>query len=1163
LKTVHLLLVLLCLLAGSGEVKAQELDNIRHRALTPGRDTVRLDTLSIIPGSLSITSGDKLLPSSACWYEPFSARILLLTPAFDSLYSKDPLVVHYRVYPFSFAAPRFLRDRRKLESSFVTEKGVYTERTNDTRSSLFGLEGLSRSGSIARGLSIGTNQDAVVNSSLNLQLAGRIRGDIDVVAAITDENIPVQAEGNTQQLQEFDRVFIQLSNEQHKLIAGDYDVRNPEGYFMRYFKKAQGGLYAFNGRLQADDTSSLRVAAGLGAAISRGKFARNVLNGIESNQGPYRLRGAENELFIIVMSNSERVFIDGLLLERGQDRDYIIDYNTAEITFTTRRLINKDMRIIVEFQYADRNYARTLLTGFTAIRNERLSAGLNIYSEQDSKNQPLQQDLSLEDKQLLAAAGDSLGAAFADGADSVAFNINEVLYARSDTVVGAQLYLGIYRYSSNPDSAFFRVSFSNVGVGKGNYIAVDGLANGRVYRWLAPVNGVPQGSYEPKILLVSPKQRQMASTWFKYQLRPETRLGVELAVSKDDVNRFATKDKANDDGLAARLTFDDRSALQRGNPAGWNLVTQLQVEVNDEKFRPVEVYRPVEFVRDWNTGSLNAFEREWLSNLQVGLSSSKTGDARYGLKTFLRGDGYKGWMQTFNGNMRPGKWTAKWDASLLTSEGQQQSSFLRHRDEVTRQLGSWIPGIRFEQERNRLSLPGSDSLTTASFHFRIADVFITRPDTVRWMVKAGYTRREDDGPTGNDFRLVSIADMAQFSVGWNKTPRQKLSVLVNYRNLRVLDTLLTPARPEESATGRTDYSLVAARGAIQVNSFYEGGTGREARRLYSYVEVAPGTGTYTWIDYNADGVPQLNEFEVAAFRDQANYIRILANTDDYIKVFFNQFNTVLNLQPSAWFTSGKKPFWARFSLLSSVRFDNRITGENTLAVWNPFPRILPDSLLLSTQANSRHTLFFDRTGSVFAADITYQDQQVRQLLANGLESRGQEAWSGTVRWNVISWMGLQQKGEWSSKQSAAEAFTSRNFDIDTKESDTRLNFQPGQVYRISGSFRYKDKINVSPEGSRELAIIRDVGLEWRYNSVRKGIITAKFNLVQIAYNSDPGTSLAFEMLEGLRVGENMTWSLSVQRSLGSSLQLSLNYEGRKPSGLNIIHTGGAQVRAFF
>ena len=69
--------------------------------------------------------------------------------------------------------------------------------------------------------------------------------------------------------------------------------------------------------------------------------------------------------------------------------------------------------------------------------------------------------------------------------------------------------------------------------------------------------------------------------------------------------------------------------------------------------------------------------------------------------------------------------------------------------------------------------------------------------------------------------------------------------------------------------------------------------------------------------------------------------------------------------------------------------------------------------------------------------------------------------------------------------------------------------------------------------------------------------------MSIGYNGDANTSIAFEMLEGLKEGQNLTWGLSIQRNLGSGLQLSLNYDGRKPAGTKMIHTGGAQVRAYF
>ncbi|MBK7149497.1 MAG: hypothetical protein IPH78_11930 [Bacteroidetes bacterium] len=87
-----------------------------------------------------------------------------------------------------------------------------------------------------------------------------------------------------------------------------------------------------------------------------------------------------------------------------------------------------------------------------------------------------------------------------------------------DTAVFPFTFPGIFVYSTDPANAKYAVTFSFVGEGKGNYVPATSTANGRVYQWVLPIidsvnlTAKPAGSYEPVILLATPKSSADAYT---------------------------------------------------------------------------------------------------------------------------------------------------------------------------------------------------------------------------------------------------------------------------------------------------------------------------------------------------------------------------------------------------------------------------------------------------------------------------------------------------------------------------------------------------------------------------------------------------------------------------------------------------------------------------
>ena len=1114
---------------------------------------VKIDEKSIVPSSIIIQNID------TSFYTIDAVRSLLI---WKKTLPVDSVFITYRTFPFQLnaAVQRFNYD--SIKNNFLAPQPFIFNRNNQQKNGtgLFDFGTVNYNGSFGRSLSFGNNQDAVFNSQLNLQLSGFIGDSIQIAAAITDNNIPIQPDGTTQQLNEFDKILLQFKKRNWELNLGDIDIRQTNAYYLNFYKRLQGVSFEAKSKIGNNGSNKLLVSG----AIAKGKFTRNIFHGLEGNQGPYRLTGANNELYFVVLANTERIFIDGELLQRGEDQDYIINYNTAEITFTPKRMITKDKRVQVEFEYADRNYLNALVYANDELQlNQKFKMSVGIYSNNDAKNSPINQTLNGQQKQFLANLGDSVQNAFYPVASIDTFSASKILYARIKRNASND---SVYYYSTSKDSAKYNLNFVEVGQNKGNYIPLLNSANGKVYQYIAPINSIPQGNFEPATFLVTPKKQQLINFSTQYQIDNKTILKTDMALSNYDANTYSIKEKDNNTGYAAKF------ALQRGGL--WQLPkkklqlnTLIGYEFNDANFKPLERLRGVEFTRDWGLGLQNIQTAESLPTVIIEIKDDSSNLLKYTAAGYFRGDGYNGVRQTLLHQHTVKGWQINSAFNLTNSHSISDNGFfLRPSISVNKTLTrfkNFVIGSSYSLEHNELRNTIKDSINAVSFAFETLSAYIksNQQKDNRWTLL--FNTRSNKLPYQNKLLQTDRSDNYNLLMELLHNKKHQVRANISYRQLQVVNQAGTNLQPDNSLLGRAEYLVNEWNGFVTGNALYEIGSGQEQKKDFLYIEVPAGRGQFTWNDYNADGIQQLNEFEMAQFQDQAKFIRIYTPTNVFIKANYTQFNYSILLSPRALANSIRnknfKNIITRFNFQSALQTGKKVLANGNPEI-NPFNGKIADTALISLTKVFSNTLSFNRFSSSWGLDISNVINFSKSLLTYGFESRQLTEWTlrGRVNINRIYTLELLQK--FGGNNLITPNFTNRNYALQTLGTEPKFTYTNGTKYRLQTSYQFIQKTNNLLYGG-EKSINNSLNIEGKYNAVQSTSLTAKFTYSNISFTGVANTTVSYIMLDGLLPGKNFLWNIEFTKRLVNNLEISFSYEGRKPGETRTINIGRASIRA--
>ncbi|HTR99650.1 MAG TPA: hypothetical protein VML00_07860 [Bacteroidota bacterium] len=1116
--------------------------------IAAGTDTVVFDSATVlrrgIDYSLGYRFGTLRLDSA------FLARALAAPAGPGGL-----LTVSYRFFPFHFQQEYTRRSVVVLRDSTGRDTlHVARPRGGFSIDDIFGAN-FQKSGSIVRGFTVGSNRDLSLNSGFRMQFSGKLASDIEVAATLTDDNTPIQPEGTTQTIQEFDKVFVEIKSTNLAATLGDFvlDLKGQE--FASLSRKLQGAMGTADYRF-----GSIGESAVIAGAVTRGKFNTMQFSGLDAVQGPYVLTGKNGERAIIVIAGTEKVYVNGETQVRGETNDYTIDYSTGEITFMPRRLITAASRITVDYQYTDRQYSRSLFAGqsATSVFDGRGKFTFTFVHEADNPDAPIDFTVTDSARQVLEQAGGDRNKAVQSGVSRVDTG---GIYFRVDTLIAGRGAVSYYRYAPGDTAAHYLVTFSFVGTGQGEYVR----QQVGVFIW----KGAGGGDYEPIRYLPLPQSQQVMD--FALELQPVKSLKVsgEYAGSSFNANQFSDLPGVTSTGVATKfaLAFSPRDMT-----VGDVNVGGLDLTLNDRRvgatFNPVDRTNDIEFNRRWGVDSLTGGDEEIReADLRYLPAGGVTVGGSYGRIT--RGSDLTsvrtaGDVAIQKADLPLVNYSVEHTRSTQTSLD-EEDNWVKQRGSVAYAFWNLTPSFSYEGERKEITALDSSTYRDGSLKFDQFGPKLGVKALGPVSLSLEYLWRSDDQATGGALQRQAASFTQVYAGRLAETAHITSTLDVTLSSKKFSDVFKQLGNADiQTVLVRSQSRYSPLNRGVDADVYYEVATERTSKLEQIFVHVAPGTGNYTYLgDLNHNGIADPDEFVPARF--DGDYITITVPTDAMYPIIDLKTSMRVRFTPSRFLGRGEGFWGGALSAISTetyARIDEKSSEHDLKQIYLlNLKHFLQDSTTLTgTQLLTQDVYLFEGK-TLYSARLRFSQTRGLTNFAGGLEHAYGRERSLRLRWQLVPEISNQLDYVNKIDRVFSDEISTRIHDILSNEVSFDVSYRPETRLELGMKFdlaKSVDSFQVPALGAALNA--QSVRLVYAFQGAGQARVEGSREEERLG-----GTpaSFPYELTGGRVAGKTWTWRLGFDYRVTQFVQASATYDGRTEGGAPPVHTARAEVRAFF